>query len=48
VSLVRVPEEDIKDDEDEEQKHDRIDGMRENLVANVQRILGNYCMSLPT
>jgi hypothetical protein len=40
-TLVQVPSE-AEDEEDEGVKRHRIDAMRENLVANAERILGNY------
>jgi len=42
--LVQAPNE-AEDEEDEGAKRHKIDAMRENLVANAERILSNYCMS---
>lgn len=47
ISLVRVPTRDEGSEEDAEQKKERIDASRENLIANVERIVDNYRMSLP-
>lgn len=47
VSLVQAPARGSSIcEEDEQQKKDRIDAMRENLVANIERIFDKYCMSL--
>ncbi|KAI3326010.1 hypothetical protein HD806DRAFT_520718 [Xylariaceae sp. AK1471] len=40
ASLVQVPKD--NKEEDEEHEKDRIDAMRENLVANIERISSNY------
>ncbi|KAI1156363.1 hypothetical protein F4825DRAFT_446552 [Nemania diffusa] len=44
VSLVQAPARGSSIcEEDEQQKKDRIDAMRENLVANIERIFDKYC-----
>ncbi|KAI0114542.1 hypothetical protein GGR51DRAFT_577587 [Nemania sp. FL0031] len=43
ASLLQVPRRDDGCEEDEEQKRDRIDAMRENLVANIESIFDKYC-----
>lgn len=46
TSLIKVPRREEGCEEDEEQKKDRIDAMRENIAANMERILDKYCMPL--
>lgn len=46
TSLIHVPEREDGCEEDEEQKKDRIDAMRENLAANMERTFDKYCMLL--
>lgn len=43
TSLIKVPRREEGCEEDEEQKKDRIDAMRENIAANMERILDKYC-----
>ncbi|KAI1126456.1 hypothetical protein F5Y10DRAFT_267119 [Nemania abortiva] len=43
ASLLQIPNIDDGCEENEEQKKDRIDAMRENLVANMERIFDKYC-----
>ncbi|RWA04281.1 hypothetical protein EKO27_g10825 [Xylaria grammica] len=42
ISLVKVPVRDEEREEDEEQKNERIEAMKENLYANLERILDKY------
>ncbi|KAI1113049.1 hypothetical protein F5Y14DRAFT_235103 [Nemania sp. NC0429] len=43
TSLIQVPSKEDGCEEDEEQKRDRIDAMRENLAANLERLFDKYC-----
>ncbi|KAI1751269.1 hypothetical protein F4782DRAFT_187201 [Xylaria castorea] len=42
ISLVQVPTRDEGNEEDDEQKKERIDAARENLIANIERIFDKY------
>ncbi|GAP83321.1 hypothetical protein SAMD00023353_0403540 [Rosellinia necatrix] len=44
LSLVQPPKTDDGYMENEEQKKDRIDTMRENIIANMERIFDKYCI----
>ncbi|KAI1188670.1 hypothetical protein F5B17DRAFT_451523 [Nemania serpens] len=43
TSLIQVPTREEGCEEDEVQKKNRIDAMRENLAANLERLLDKYC-----
>ncbi|KAI0423382.1 hypothetical protein F5Y09DRAFT_350597 [Xylaria sp. FL1042] len=43
MSLVQIPQKREGSEEDEQEKRDRIEAMRENLIANMERIFDKYC-----
>ncbi|KAI0913836.1 hypothetical protein F4823DRAFT_640379 [Ustulina deusta] len=47
TTLVQIPSRGEGCEEDEGQKKDRVGAMRENIIANMERILEKYCTAIP-